>query len=163
MIWKVAVKQWTLHPQGQCRAPSAAPPDADGLALVLPSISSWASGAPPLLTSSFHFSVAWARYACGLVEKAASFFLQVNHTLTLEVGRERKCGVCPYGFQYHLFFPLDIQLFFPSSSPADMQPLGLPQNQTKILLKTFPPAPTIHIINPLFHITQSGSTSPITP
>lgn len=83
---------------------------------------------------------------------------------TLEVGRERHCGVCPYGFQYALVLSSWHPAFLPKFKPCwQAALLDLPQNHSDIPLKPFPPAPTIHIINPLFHTTQTGSVSPITP
>lgn len=85
-----------------------------------------AAAGPPLphhLLISFHF--VWPGPAvCGLVAKAASFFLQVTHMVE-GGGGARQAGwslsswipICPCSF------PLDIQLFLPTSSPADMLPI----------------------------------------
>ena len=164
VIWKVAVKQRTLHPQDGCRAASAATPvDADRLAPMMPSSSSWASCAPASGWPSFYLSVAWARCACDLVEMAASFFLQVNHIVEVGGGEREAVWSLSYGFQCALVCSSWHSAFLPKFRSCWLASLlGLPQNQSNIFLKTSPPAPTIHMINPLFHITQSGSASLIT-
>lgn len=88
------------------------PVDADGLAPVMPGGCSWASGAPVPADLLLPLFCGLGQVCVWLGGKGCQLFLVVDH-ITDVGGGEREAVRS---------LSLWIQLFFPRSSPADMQP-----------------------------------------